>query len=134
MQIGDATPGMALLYPDHPYNIAFSKVNEKFLGASQLVIIAEGTAYCTTGGKECEGAACVRCLPEETGKCAEGEQCLQGLTTICRPLPHAKQRTPDSAGRKLHYAETCAPHGPKSQYRAAGLGNRGIRECVKGVT
>ena len=26
---GDATPGAALLYPDHPHNVAFRKVNEK---------------------------------------------------------------------------------------------------------
>lgn len=39
---GDATPGAALLYPDHPHNVAFRKVNENFIGASQLVIIAEG--------------------------------------------------------------------------------------------
>ena len=39
---GDATPGAALLYPDHPHNVAFRKVNENFIGASQLVVIAEG--------------------------------------------------------------------------------------------
>ncbi len=42
LKVGDTTPGEALLYPDHPYNVAFRKVNEKFVGASQLVIIAEG--------------------------------------------------------------------------------------------
>src|SRR5882724_4409740 len=42
LKVGNTTPGEALLYPDHPYNIAFKKVNEKFVGASQLVIIAEG--------------------------------------------------------------------------------------------
>jgi uncharacterized protein len=42
LEIGNATPGEALLYPDHPYNVAFRKVNEHFVGASQLVIIAEG--------------------------------------------------------------------------------------------
>jgi predicted RND superfamily exporter protein len=77
VRIGDATPGMALLYPDHPYNVAFSKVNEKFLGASQLVIIAEGTSYCSTSEKPCEGDACKACLPEDPEACAKGEQCVQ---------------------------------------------------------
>jgi len=39
---GDASPGKALLYDDHPYNVAFDEVNEKFVGASQLIVIAEG--------------------------------------------------------------------------------------------
>ncbi len=42
LKVGDTTMGAALLYPDHPHNIAFQKVNTKFVGASQLVIIAEG--------------------------------------------------------------------------------------------
>jgi hypothetical protein len=42
LKVGDTPPGDALLYPDHPHNVAFHKVNEKFVGASQLVIIAEG--------------------------------------------------------------------------------------------
>lgn len=42
LKVGDTTMGAALFYPDHPHNVAFRKVNEKFVGASQLVIIAEG--------------------------------------------------------------------------------------------
>ena len=42
LKVGNTTPGEALLYPDHPHNIAFRKINENFVGASQLVIIAEG--------------------------------------------------------------------------------------------
>ncbi len=42
VKAGDTTPGAALLYPDHPHNVAFRKVNENFIGASQLVLIAEG--------------------------------------------------------------------------------------------
>jgi predicted RND superfamily exporter protein len=42
LKVGDTTPGAALLYPDHPYNVAFDTVNDKFVGASRLVIIAEG--------------------------------------------------------------------------------------------
>jgi predicted RND superfamily exporter protein len=64
LKVGDATPGGALLYADHPHNVAFRKVNEKFTGASQLVVIAEGVAYCTVGGKACEGDKCTRCEPE----------------------------------------------------------------------
>src|SRR4030095_11187488 len=47
LKVGDTTPGAALVYPSHPYNVAFTKVNQKFTGASQLVIIAEGAAFCT---------------------------------------------------------------------------------------
>jgi predicted RND superfamily exporter protein len=65
LKVGDATPGGALLYADHPHNVAFRKVNEKFTGASQLVVIAEGAAYCTEKGKPCEGDKCKRCDPEK---------------------------------------------------------------------
>ena len=41
LKVGDMTPGAALLFPDHPYNVAYAKLNEKFLGASQLVVIAD---------------------------------------------------------------------------------------------
>jgi hypothetical protein len=41
LQVGDMTPGAALLFPDHPYNVAYAKLNEKFMGANQLVIIAD---------------------------------------------------------------------------------------------
>ncbi|HLK13114.1 MAG TPA: MMPL family transporter [Candidatus Binatia bacterium] len=76
LRIGDTTPGAALLYADHPYNVAFRKVNEKFVGASQLVIIAEGAAYCAVDGKPCVGDACVRCRPESPETCGK-QQCLQ---------------------------------------------------------
>jgi predicted RND superfamily exporter protein len=35
------TPGAALLFPDHPYNIAYDKLNDKFLGASQLIVVVD---------------------------------------------------------------------------------------------
>src|SRR2546422_487611 len=76
LKVGDTTPGAALLYPKHPYNIAFGKVNEKFLGASQLVIIAEGNAYCTVKGDPCQGPDCKRCFPEQEGQCG-AEKCVQ---------------------------------------------------------
>jgi uncharacterized protein len=41
LKVGDMTPGAALLFPDHPYNVAYRKLNEKFLGASQLIVIAD---------------------------------------------------------------------------------------------
>jgi hypothetical protein len=41
LKVGDLTPGAALLFPDHPYNVAFAKLNEKFLGASQLIVIVD---------------------------------------------------------------------------------------------
>ena len=51
-------------------------MNEKFLGASQLVIIAEGNAYCTVKGEPCEGPDCQRCFPEQEGQCG-AEKCVQ---------------------------------------------------------
>ncbi len=41
LKVGDMSPGAALLFPDHPYNVAWRKLNEKFLGASQLIVIAD---------------------------------------------------------------------------------------------
>jgi hypothetical protein len=41
LKVGDMTPGAALLFPDHPYNVAYHRLNEKFLGASQLIVIAD---------------------------------------------------------------------------------------------
>jgi hypothetical protein len=73
LRVGDTTPGAALLFPDHPYNVAFTKVNQKFTGASQLVIIAEGAAFCTTSGQACEGEQCRRCQLGEEGACPVGE-------------------------------------------------------------
>ena len=43
LKIGDVSVGKALLYPDHDYNVSYDEVNRKFVGASQLVILAEGT-------------------------------------------------------------------------------------------
>jgi predicted RND superfamily exporter protein len=85
LKVGDTTPGMAVLYPDHPYNVAFAKVNEKFLGASQLVIIAEGHSYCTKDQNPCEGEGCKRCLPEEEGACGASEKCVQRPNAIKDP-------------------------------------------------
>lgn len=42
LKVGDTSLGAALFYPDHPHNVGFQKVNSKFVGASQLVLIAEG--------------------------------------------------------------------------------------------
>ncbi len=42
LQTGDTSPGMALLYADHPYNVASRKANQYFVGNTPLVIIAEG--------------------------------------------------------------------------------------------
>src|SRR6202158_3412083 len=41
LKVGDMTPGAALLFQNHPYNVAYNKLNEKFLGGSQLIIIAD---------------------------------------------------------------------------------------------
>ncbi len=42
LKVGDVSAGKAILYPDHPYNVAFDKVNREFFGASQMIVIAEG--------------------------------------------------------------------------------------------
>jgi len=41
LKVGDMSPGMALLFPDHPYNVGWDKLNDNFLGASQLIVIAD---------------------------------------------------------------------------------------------
>jgi uncharacterized protein len=41
LKVGDMTPGSALLFPSHPYNVAYAKLNEKFVGANHLVVIAD---------------------------------------------------------------------------------------------
>jgi predicted RND superfamily exporter protein len=41
LKVGDMTPGAALLFGNHPYNLAHDILNEKFLGASQLIVIAD---------------------------------------------------------------------------------------------
>ena len=41
LKVGDMTPGAALLFPTHPYNVGYKKLNDKFLGGSQLIIIAD---------------------------------------------------------------------------------------------
>src|SRR5437667_6434603 len=86
LKVGNTTPGAALLYPDHPYNVAFKKVNDKFLGASQLVIIAEGNAYCTRGGTPCTGEGCAPCRPDDpTAACLGDEKCVQREDAIKDP-------------------------------------------------
>ncbi len=42
LKVGDSSPGGAILYPDHPYNIAMKKVNTDFAGASRLIVVFEG--------------------------------------------------------------------------------------------
>jgi len=42
LTVGDASAGAAILYPDHPYNVADKKMNSDFVGSSQLIVIAKG--------------------------------------------------------------------------------------------
>lgn len=42
LRVGTVSIGEAIMYPDHPYNVASRKVSEKFLGASQMVVVVEG--------------------------------------------------------------------------------------------
>ncbi len=41
LKVGDMTPGAALLFKEHPYNVAYDKLNSSFLGASQLIVVAD---------------------------------------------------------------------------------------------
>lgn len=42
LKIGDTEAGSAILFPDHPYNDSFRFFNKHFVGATQLIIVAEG--------------------------------------------------------------------------------------------
>src|SRR4051812_27134495 len=44
LKVGDMTPGAALLFADHPYNVAYDYLNQRFLGANQLIAIADTKA------------------------------------------------------------------------------------------
>lgn len=44
LKVGDMTPGAALLFADHPYNVAYDYLNAHFLGANQLIAIADTKA------------------------------------------------------------------------------------------
>ena len=41
LKVGDMTPGAALLFADHPYNLAYDYLDEHFLGSNQLIAIAD---------------------------------------------------------------------------------------------
>ncbi len=42
LKVGDVSIGKAIMYDDHPYNVAYDFVNKHFVGSSQLVVIVEG--------------------------------------------------------------------------------------------
>jgi predicted RND superfamily exporter protein len=42
LRIGDTEAGSAILFPSHPYNESFRFFNRNFVGATQLIILAEG--------------------------------------------------------------------------------------------
>ncbi len=42
LKVGDVSAGKAILYHDHPYNEASDLANKKFIGSSQLIVVAEG--------------------------------------------------------------------------------------------
>jgi hypothetical protein len=52
LRVGDMTPGAALLFSDHPYNVAYHKLNEQFYGANQLIVIAD--THAASGMKNVE--------------------------------------------------------------------------------
>lgn len=43
LQAGREMMGTTLFYASHPYNRAFARVNEKFIGINQLIVIAQAT-------------------------------------------------------------------------------------------
>ena len=42
LQVSTVSIEDALMYPEHPYNVASRKVNDNFLGASQMMVVVEG--------------------------------------------------------------------------------------------
>ncbi len=42
LQVSMVSIEEALMYPDHPYSVASRKINENFLGASQMLVVVEG--------------------------------------------------------------------------------------------
>lgn len=76
LKVGDMTPGAALLFPDHDYNVSFRKLNEKFLGASQLIVIAD------TGRPDGIKNAGALSVMEEFGEYMEGARGASGSVTI----------------------------------------------------
>ena len=42
LKVGDSSAGGAILYEDHPYNQAFKKQNEDYLGLSRMVVVIKG--------------------------------------------------------------------------------------------
>jgi len=42
LKVGDVSPGRAILKEDHPYNVAYRKLNTSFYGGNQFIIVAEG--------------------------------------------------------------------------------------------
>ena len=42
LKVGDSSAGGAILYPDHTYSLAMSKMNQNFAGASRLIVVLEG--------------------------------------------------------------------------------------------
>ncbi|MFM8408972.1 MAG: efflux RND transporter permease subunit, partial [Alphaproteobacteria bacterium] len=44
LKVGDMSPGAALLFANHPYNRAYDYLNQHFLGANQLIAIADTKA------------------------------------------------------------------------------------------
>lgn len=42
LKVGNTEAGAAILFPDHPYNKSFKFFNQNFVGATQMIIIAEG--------------------------------------------------------------------------------------------
>lgn len=79
LKVGDVTPGTAILYKDHPYNVAYRKLNTSFYGVNQFVIVAEGKAEGAM--KEIDNLRllerCERYMDQKSG--ARGSVTLAGL-------------------------------------------------------
>jgi len=77
LKVGDMTPGAALLFPDHPYNVAYRKLNEKFLGGSQLIIIAD-----TLKPDGVKGAGALMAMDEMADHMLEAEGASGSVTIV----------------------------------------------------
>ena len=50
--IGEAKPGIPIFWPNHPFNVAIGKIGEKFGGADNFVVYAEGDRDESVGEQE----------------------------------------------------------------------------------
>jgi predicted RND superfamily exporter protein len=81
LKVGDMSPGAALLFPAHPYNVAYDLLNDKFLGASQLIVMVDSLR--PDGLKDSETLRAVQELGDHM-RAAPGAQTTVSITDVIR--------------------------------------------------